>query len=437
MRYVSEYLLHSEFLSESLIHGAVSYGVFIIMLTACLLIACFKWLFPKQFHRLISGRLSRYAANIMPRVDALCTFVASRRRRVIKVCQSLWRFLYSLKVSTHLHMLLRQWVLFMARGKGMVVLAVVVASLNGIAPANAVAAVLPGEGNIIETAFGDVQVPASPKRIVTLYEAALDTVVAVGSHPIGAVATRGGKSVATYLRKDTERVAIVGTPREINLERVLGLKPDLILASPYTQPELYRRLSRIAPTIVPPRIVDDPFAPGYWRKEALLFASALGKSVQINDVFRQLDLRIQHIKVQLGAQTKLPLVLIRWLPQGAVVMSDRVFAGELVRQLGFPSFPLARQMMRQPHSDVIGLEHLKQVDHGWIVLATLNHQGESALGRARLHPAMKRLEAVRKGRVIAVDGSLWTSAAGPLAANAILDDLENKMVLPRPSEVPG
>jgi len=316
-------------------------------------------------------------------------------------------------------------------------LTLVVAGLNGVAPANAVAASLPEKGNIIETAFGDVQVPASPKRVVTLYEAALDTAVAVGSHPIGAVATRGGKSVATYLRKEAEHVAIVGTPREINLERLLSLKPDLILASPYTQPELYRRLSRIAPTIVPPRIVDDPFAPGYWHKEAFLFASALGKSGQIDNAFRQLDLRIQHVKAQLGAQTKLPLILIRWLPQGAVVMSDRVFAGELVRQLGFPSFPLAHRMTRQPHSDVIGLEHLKQVDHGWIVLATLNQQGESALGRARLHPAMKRLEAVREGRVIVVDGSLWTSAAGPLAANAILDDLEKQMALHSPPEVSG
>lgn len=414
-------------------YGAVSYGVFIVMLTACLLIACFKWLFPKQFDRFISGRFSRYATKIMPRVEALCAFATSRRRRLAKAWQSLRRFLDPLKVSACLRILLRQLALSLARGKGLVVLSMVAIGLNGVDAANAAGESLPTEGNIIETAFGGVRVPVSPKRVITLYEAALDTAVTVGSIPIGAVATRGGKSVATYLRKDVDHIAIVGTPREINLERVLGLKPDLILASPYTRPELYRRLSRIAPTIVPPRIVKNPFAPGYWRKESLLFASALGKSKQMDKVFRQLDLRFQHVQAQLGARTKLPLVLIRWLPQGAVVMSDRVFAGELVRQLGFPSYPLAHQMIRQPHSDVIGLEYLKQFDQGWIVLATLNQQGESALDRARRHPAMKRLEAVREGRVIAVDGSLWTSAAGPLAANAILDDLEEKMALQRPS----
>ena len=76
------------------------------------------------------------------------------------------------------------------------------------------------------------------------------------------------------------------------------------------------------------------------------------------------------------------------------------------------------------HSDVLSLENLSQVDGDWLFLATLNEDGQAALAAAKQSNAFTRLNVVEKERVVPVDGQLWTSANGPLAAQAILDDIE-------------
>ncbi len=60
-------------------------------------------------------------------------------------------------------------------------------------------------------------------------------------------------------------------------------------------------------------------------------------------------------------------------------------------------------------------------------MATLNEDGREALDAARQSPAFSRLEVAKRDQVIPVDGQLWTSASGPLAAQAVLDDIETAL----------
>src|SRR5690625_5140128 len=84
----------------------------------------------------------------------------------------------------------------------------------------------------ISTVYGPVNVPTEVNRVVVLDEGALDTALSVGVQPIGALASRGGNDIARYLQGYvTEKINIVGTVREPNLEAIYRLKPDLILAS--------------------------------------------------------------------------------------------------------------------------------------------------------------------------------------------------------------
>lgn len=97
----------------------------------------------------------------------------------------------------------------------------------------------------------------------------------MGVQPVGAIVTRGGNQVAEYIQPRVGDVQIVGTPGETNLEAVIALAPDLILASARTTEPQYRLLSRIAPTIVP----DVPaFQPDTWKRETRLFARALDRA---------------------------------------------------------------------------------------------------------------------------------------------------------------
>ncbi|SDM56765.1 iron complex transport system substrate-binding protein [Franzmannia pantelleriensis] len=279
----------------------------------------------------------------------------------------------------------------------------------------------------VETAHGPVEVDVDPQRVVTLHEGALDTALAAGVTPLGAVTTRGGDGVARYLDGYLDEIAIVGVVREINIEAVLSQQPDLILASPQLSDEQYALLSRIAPTVVPPA---QGFVREAWKEDARLYARALGREDRVDEAIADVERRaadmaqaIEERGVDTGA------TLVRWMPQGPLVMSSQLFSTGILAAAGLEVHDGGLVPEHAGHSDPLSLENLSRIDDDWLFLATLNEDGEEALASARRSPAFERLDVVQRERVVSVDGQLWSSAQGPLAAQAILDDLE-RVLLP-------
>lgn len=276
----------------------------------------------------------------------------------------------------------------------------------------------------LETRYGPLTLNGEVKRVVTLYEGALDSSVAVGITPVGAVATRGGDGVAGYIQQQVEDVAMVATTRETNLEAVIALQPDLILASSTLPEEQYRLLSAVAPTLVPDV---EYYQPDTWKNEALAYARALGREARMKRVLAGLDERAeglqQRVQRQLPEQDR-QAVLARWMPQGALMMSTRLFSTSLLAAAGFDVQDGGIVKAGRPHSSPLSLENLSLMDEDWIFMATLNEDGRAAMAAAESSPAFARLSAVARNRVMPVDGQVWTSASGPLAAGVILDDIE-------------
>lgn len=286
------------------------------------------------------------------------------------------------------------------------------------------AAVAPAGARTLETGFGEVTVEGTPERVVTLYEGALDSAHSVGVDPLGAVATRGGTDVARYMRGEVKDTRIVGTAVETNLEAVAALEPDLILASSRLPEEQYRLLSELAP-VVAPRQRD--FEPGVWRAEARLFARALGRKEAMATVISEIDERITSLAERLEETVPADdreAILARWMPQGPMVMHPGLFATGLLGKVGFEVKGGELVKPGRPHSDILSLENLGRLDHDWLFMATINEDGDQALDDARNNSALARLDVVQRERMIAVDGQLWTSANGPLAAQAVLDRVE-------------
>lgn len=279
----------------------------------------------------------------------------------------------------------------------------------------------------VETAFGPVSISGQPERVVTLYEGALDAAVATGVSPQGAVITRGGTTVAGYIQPRVEGIRIVGAPGETNIEAVLALRPDLILAAPYTSEEQFRILSRIAPTVVP----DVPaFQPDSWIRETQLYGEALGREAEAEAAIAKVQARMDEVQGLLAqglAQQGSDAALVRWMPQGAMLMSRHLFSANVIRAAGFDLQDGGVVAEGRPHSRPLSHENLELIDRSWVFLATLNSDGEEALLSARRAPAFGRLQAVRSDRVVHVDGQLWTSASGPLAALAILDQIQQTL----------
>ncbi|MCW4148853.1 iron-siderophore ABC transporter substrate-binding protein [Vreelandella janggokensis] len=280
------------------------------------------------------------------------------------------------------------------------------------------------QARTLDTAFGDVEVTGTPERVVTLYEGALDASLAAGVTPLGAVTTRGGDNVAEYVEAHLgdERPAIMGVVREINIEAVLEQRPDLILAPARLTEEQYQLLSRIAPTVVPPT---QPIAPDNWKDEARLYGNALNRQDAIEDAISAVDQRAAELASALeNAGVGGTAFVVRWMPGGPMVMSKNLFAAGLLDQVGLTVEDAGLVGERGVHSDVLSLENLSRVDGDWLFLATLNKDGREALEAAKQSSAFTRLDVVQRDQVVPVNGQLWSSANGPLAAQAILDDIE-------------
>lgn len=280
------------------------------------------------------------------------------------------------------------------------------------------------QARTLDTAYGDVEVEGTPERIVTLYEGALDASLAAGITPLGAVTTRGGDNVAEYVEAhlSEDRPAIMGVVREINIEAVLAQQPDLILAPAQLPDEQYQLLSRIAPTVVPHA---QPLAADNWKAEARLYGEALNREDAIEDAINAVDQRTSALAEALtDANVSGTAFLVRWMPGGPMVMSENLIATGLLEQVGLDVQGADLIGERGVHSDVLSLENLSQVDGDWLFLATLNEDGQAALDSAKQSPAFTRLNVVQQEQVVPVNGQLWSSANGPLAAQAILDDIE-------------
>ncbi|MFR0690567.1 ABC transporter substrate-binding protein [Enterobacterales bacterium AE_CKDN230030158-1A_HGKHYDSX7] len=273
----------------------------------------------------------------------------------------------------------------------------------------------------LDTAFGPVKVKDNPQRVIALGENALDASLTLGVTPVGSLASRGGTDLPAYLKAKSGPLPLVGTVRETNLEAVLKLRPDLILAAPGLTREQYAKLSLLAPTVVPKGgSLDD------WRGAFRTYAAALGKQAAGEQRLTEIDQRIAALRPRLPADTRVSVV--RWNPQGPMMMSGHLFVGQILDQLGLQPNELAKQTDKRPHTDILSLENLSKADADWIFLATLNPDGEKALAEARQQPAFTRLNAVKSGHLASVDGQIWSSSSGYLAAQQVLDDVEKALL---------
>ncbi len=279
------------------------------------------------------------------------------------------------------------------------------------------AAGAPAEDTTVSTAFGDVPVPAEPERVVTLSESALDVALAVDVTPVGTTASRGGDAAPAYLGEEAAAIPVVATVREPNLEAVLEAEPDVILAAAGLEQAQYDSLAAIAPTVVP----ETPER-GDWQTPLHTYAEALGADEQLTEELDAITGRATAVADAGGLEGT--AAVIRWAANGPVLMNATNMPGALLEASGAGSLQAADDLGERPHSDPLSLENLAEVDADRLFLATFGADGAAALEAAESQPAFGQLRAVQEDAVEVVDGSVWSSASGPIAADLVMDGIE-------------
>lgn len=256
-------------------------------------------------------------------------------------------------------------------------------------------------------------------RIVTLYQGATDSAVALGLTPIGVVDAWLEKPMYQYLRNELASAEHVGLETQPNLEKIAWLRPDLVIASDFRHGRIAPLLDAIAPTVSANTVFD-------FKTTLTMVANATGREAKADQLLQRWDARVADFRQQITAQLG-----SRWPQKVAVVRfkSDHVriytsgFAGSILNELGFEQpDTLQTQGWGMKLSSTENIPVL-DADVMFVLLEPDDPAIEANYRHWATHPLWQQLTAVQNEHVFEVDPVSWMMGGGILAANAMLDDL--------------
>ncbi|AFZ69272.1 ABC transporter substrate-binding protein [Deinococcus peraridilitoris] len=274
------------------------------------------------------------------------------------------------------------------------------------------------EGRLIKHAMGDTCVPQTPKRVVVLDTGELDSTLALGVKPIGAV-TALGAGFPSYLKGKTDGITDVGTIAQPNLEKILALKPDLILTSKIRHGNIYEQLSKIAPTVMAETVGV------VWKDNLKLNAKALNREAQANKLLSNYYARAKKLQAGLGRdRLNTEVSIVRFVPGQTRLQQKASFIGTILEDAGLKR---PKSQDKDAFMEVATPERIPDMDGGVLFYSTYGPAQQTDQQLYLQHPLWKRLNVVKEGRVHAVNDDYWFLGIGVIAANKVLDDLEQHL----------
>ena len=273
---------------------------------------------------------------------------------------------------------------------------------------------------MIQHALGETCVPNQPQRMIALSVPTLGDALVLGVKPIASIVYFDDPP--PYLAKHLESVENLGKEEQPNIEKVLALKPDLIIGIKYSTEAIYDQLSQIAPTVA-----DDWEGYPSWRDHFDFVADVLGKTEEAKQIWANYYQRIDALKAALGNQVQDLEVSFVHICCGTIDIDlKNSFNGSILADAGL------RRSAAQDSSIAGGItslseERLLDIDGDILFVATDGEEATQKLAELKQKPLWNNLRAVQQNRVYPVNYPTWRGG-NPLAADAVIDDLFKYLV---------
>lgn len=273
----------------------------------------------------------------------------------------------------------------------------------------------PVECQVIQHEFGKTCVPLNPQRIVALSpDLTLDPLIALGIKPVGYTADkyRGKEVLLGVSLDDVAGATNVGKPDQPSVEKILMVKPDLILATKYHPHDL---LSAIAPTVVVPTPnLETPEDEAFFKLNLRYVAQVLGKEAKAEEVLNQYYKRIEQLQQRLGNQLKQIEVSVIYYASGLVYTPARNYdaTADVLIDTG------VRYKRPAPGAN-ISIESIDEYNTDILFIINTERRPRSFYTQ---HPIFSRLKAFKNNHAYLVPLETWDTR-GISGANKILDDL--------------
>lgn len=267
----------------------------------------------------------------------------------------------------------------------------------------------------VKHAMGVAEVPADPQRVVVLDTGELDDALALGVKPVGAVRIDVATGFLSYLESQTEGTEEVGTISEPNLEKIAALDPDLVLSSTVRHEAIYEQLNEIAPTVLAPDLGDT------WKENFLLYADALNKSDEAEQMLSEFEDQAAQLGERIG--TGKTLSIVRFLPGQIRLYSDRSFSGVILDDMGLT---VPEPAVGEDTYLELSPEEVTTADADYLYVSTYGPQEDTDRAKVTAGPLWQKIPVVKAGEAHELNDDLL-SGIGIQAAQQILDQFEREL----------
>lgn len=246
-----------------------------------------------------------------------------------------------------------------------------------------------------------VRLGAPPKRIVSLAPAVTEILFALGV---------GGRIVGATAYCDyppaARRIPRVGDSA-ISVEKVVALKPDLVVASGSANRKAVEALERMPSGRIPVFVVDPNSFGGLYSAIGAI-GRIVGRSQAAAALCAAMRTRVETVTRAVAARPDRPRVLVVVQPEPLWVAGADTFMDELVRLaggvnvaagagIGFRTLPLEQALADRPEVILVGRE---------------------AIDRLRTSPLWRATPAFHANRIYAIDPSVF-ARPGPRLVDAL------------------
>jgi iron complex transport system substrate-binding protein len=269
---------------------------------------------------------------------------------------------------------------------------------------------------VVQHAMGTTEIKGTPQRVVTLFQGATDAALLLGVKPVGAVESWIEQPWYHYIRDRMEGVTNLGSENQPNLEEIVALNPDLIIASKTRHEKIAQQLSAIAPTVMTEEV-------HLWKDTLHLSAEALNKTEEEQKFLTEWGQKVAEFKSKMGDKLKLEAGIVDFRVDHARIVYTG-FSALVLDELGIAR--PASQRGEEWGVQLTSKENIPQMDADIIFDQTSTSRNDGRLDLRKEwseHPLWKNLKAVKNNRVFEVDTAVWNNGSGPLAALEMLEDL--------------
>ena len=310
----------------------------------------------------------------------------------------------------------------MKKLKSLVVLALALTTFGLIGCSSNDATKESSETRVVETAKGEVEIPANPKKIVDI-SGSSEELVLLGHNVVGTsnVDSYDTSNVPAYMKDKLGDAKVVGHSmmETADVEAILACEPDLIIMST-RQEQIYDELKEIAPTVMLEDQSND------WEAKlkdvAKLFGQEDEAQAWLDDYYAKAEKLGKEIKEANGEDTTYLTVLAS--SGSFMVFSEGGIGTVLKDDMKLP------QPANMPEQDSITLptvtmEGLSEIDADHIIVIAT----ESDKADLEASSVWSQIRAVKDGNVTILDASPYFSQAyNPIGRELILESVKDAVI---------